>query len=198
MFSTGLFRCNEFIRFQAIAEVPVRPEKTEKTGESIEDGLDDAIWITHRIADTQKVARLELPSRHQAKRRVFRYLGLSILVTLGLGAAFSTMFFRGLPADIHFIIKDAASIQHEIRITPRVDGKITLEGVRDEFYQRNTVEEFFKRAPLTTKVVLASETKQLAILSLLYISLPWAMCLYAYTEHRRAGRLRRLLGVEER
>src|ERR1035438_9026699 len=37
VFTTGLFRCNEFIRFQAIAEIPVHKTNEEKHNDGIEE-----------------------------------------------------------------------------------------------------------------------------------------------------------------
>src|SRR5207245_2650945 len=93
VFATGLFRCNEFIRFQAIAEVPANGVKKNET---IEDRLDKAISITHRIADTQKVASLELASAGAGKRRVRRYTFMSIVATVLIAITFGITLFMGI------------------------------------------------------------------------------------------------------
>lgn len=197
VFSTGLFRCTESIRFQAIAEAPIYEAGGTKRRETSEDRLDKAISITHRIADTQKVASLDLPSSGQAKRRVLRYFFMALGLTAFVGITLVISLFKGFPAETHFIVTDTRSIPHEVRTTLRLDGKMTLKGVDDDFHKEVTVNEFFAQGPLKPKVALPSRVKPMAIVGLLYILFPWAMCLYAYRERKRADKLRRLLGIED-
>jgi hypothetical protein len=90
VFTTGLFRCNEFIRLQAIAETPIDAAAKDKKHETIEDRLEKAISITHRIADTQKVAKLELPTKRLGERRLWSYLFFAILTTLLMAAGYGS------------------------------------------------------------------------------------------------------------
>jgi hypothetical protein len=197
VFATGLFRCREFLRFQAIAEVPIHVAGAGKRGETIEARLERAISITHRIADTQKVASLELPSTGQGKRRVWRYLGMALGITAVVGITFGITLFKGIPAETHFVVIDTKGLPHDVRTTVRLDGTMTLKGVGDDYRKQVTVDEFFTQCPMRVKVALSSEIKPLALAGLVYIIFPWALCLYAYREHKRADRLRRLLGIED-
>ena len=54
IFETGLFRCQEHIRFETLAEVPIKNSADNKRGESIEERLNKVLRISHRITDTQK------------------------------------------------------------------------------------------------------------------------------------------------
>jgi hypothetical protein len=197
VFTTGLFRCNEFIRLQAIAEVPIDAAGEEKNV-TIEDRLDKAISIIHRIADTQKVAEIELPNKSSGKRRLKLYLGMSIGATVTLAAMLYFSFFRGgLPADTHWIINDTNGVPHEITTTTRLNGIMSLKGVSDNFRRQVQVEEFYKLQPLKPKIVFPKDLKLLGVTIFLYLFFPWGMCVYIYRERRRAEKLRLLLGIEE-
>ena len=199
VFSTGLFRCNESIRFQAIAEAPIGDASCAKKSETIEERFDKAILITHRIADTQKVVSLDLTSSRQAKRRMLRVFVLALVVTAMMVMTIGAIMYvgGGFPAETHFIVADTNAIPHEVYTKPRLDGTMTLKGVDDDFRKQVTVEEFFSHGPLNAKVVASSGIKGIIIISLLYILIPWAMFLYAYRKWRRSDKFHRLLGIED-
>jgi hypothetical protein len=196
--STGLFRCNEFMRFQAIVEVPIRAEGDARRSESIEHRLDKAISITHRIADTQKVLERELSSTGRTKRRMLRLLLGALLFTAAVGVMGGSCLFTGLPTEMHFVVNDANSIPHEVRIQPQLNGAMTLKGVGDHFRKQTTVDDFFTRGALKPKVSPRRGTKAITIVLFLYLMFPWAMFLYGYREYRGANKLRRLLSIEDR
>ena len=198
VFTTGLFRCNEFIRLQAIAEAPIDAAARGKKNGTIEERLDNAISITHRIADTQKVGKLEFPTKRLSKRRVARYFGIAIVCTVIITAALCGLFlWAGVPAETHFFVNDTNGVPHEVKATPRLNGSVTLKGVGDGFRQQITLDEFWRMQPIKPRVVFPSELKFMSGVVLLYVIGPWAMCGFAYREQRRANKLRLLLGIEE-
>ena len=197
IFSTGLFRCNKFIRFQAIVEMPIHGEGDVTKNETIEDRLDKSIDITHRIADTQKVTTLELPNTRQTKSRFIRYLTLFLAIAMLVIVVGGVGLYKGFPGETHFIVNDTNSIPHEVRTDIKLDGYMTLKGVSDGFRKKVLVDEFFKQDSFKPKVVLSSDIKPMVILSFLYLLLPLVMCLHAYREMRRANRFRSLLGIED-
>lgn len=88
---TGLFRCGEYIRFEALVEVPTK-DPQGKT-ESIKERLIKALTINHRIADTQKIKREDLLFLNKNARRSFpAILGLGAIGTVFL----VTSYFIGL------------------------------------------------------------------------------------------------------
>src|ERR1035437_1453816 len=63
-FSTGLFRCEEYFRFEALAEVPV-----SDSDRPIEGRLLTALIPSHRIADTGTIREVFLPPERLVRRR---------------------------------------------------------------------------------------------------------------------------------
>jgi hypothetical protein len=60
-FPLGLFRRNEFIRFEAIAEVPTNGVNSSQSAKHLKSALLDSLRISHRIADTQAIVAADLP-----------------------------------------------------------------------------------------------------------------------------------------
>lgn len=197
IFSTGLFRCNEFIRFQAIAEAPIDSAAEDKKTATIEERLDKAISITHRIADTQKVAKVELPTSRSGKRRVSRYLLMAGIVTVLWVVMCCTLLWHGIPADTHYIVNDTNGMPHEVAASTRLNGNVSLKGVSDSFSQQTTIENFYRMQPLKPKVAFPSGLKLIGAIAFLYTVVPWGMCVFAYRDHRKADKLRLLLGIED-
>jgi hypothetical protein len=70
---SGLLRCREFIRFQALAEVPPDVER------AADQQLIDALRFSHRIQDTRPIRTIELKESKRVKKRMRRFLVLPII-----------------------------------------------------------------------------------------------------------------------
>lgn len=191
-FLTGLFRCNEFIRFQAIAEVPIHPSKNER----IERCLEKAITINHRIADTKKVVSLNLPNKLYKKNIAISSFKPVLLVTIVI-IILSIIGFYTSELETHFIISDANSIQHEVVVKPKLDGNITLKGVKDNFSKIIPADEFFKQGNFTIKIARSYDFKTIGILISFCLSFFWLSCFINYREQKKGEKLRKLLGIED-
>jgi hypothetical protein len=75
----GLLRCEEHIRFEALAEVPMREDTSEDTHENLGAKLVEALQITHRIANTQEISMQTFDVQ-----RNYRELRIKVIATLGL------------------------------------------------------------------------------------------------------------------
>ncbi len=197
VFTTGLFRCNESIRFQAIAEVPVQNAKEGQQKQGIEERLDEALSISHRIADTQKVSSFELPNNDFSKRRRRRWLIMSIATLVLAAFTIGLSYFRGVPVEARFMVNDTNAIPHEVQIRKDINGIMTLKGVSDGFRKQITPDEFSKLQPLNAKIVSSSKDKFMNILLGVYFVMPLALYLSACREHRKANKIRSLLGITE-
>jgi hypothetical protein len=191
VFTTGLFRCNEFIRFQAIAEVPVHNANDGKQSKGIEERLDEAISITHRIADTQKVTAF-----NYRKQGVTFMLALQIVMMIIMVFLLGPMFFKDVPTQWHYFVNDTNGIPHEVVILKEIDRVLMLQGVNDDFRKSITRNEFSMQ-PLkaTVSIRSSSQEQMLYRITSLFLVAPLLMMLFAFREHRKAKMLRRLLGI---
>jgi hypothetical protein len=77
-FDLGLFRENEHVKFEALAEVPTaHPESEIGKQESVNKKLKDSLKLVHRIADTQKVTTSELPP-HMSFKNFIRNIAMGL------------------------------------------------------------------------------------------------------------------------
>jgi hypothetical protein len=127
----GLFRCDEHIRFEALAEVPIEQNK------SVSEKLKDELKITNRIANTRKIRedRLYIPSAQFPNRFRRRLMWLMLLATTVMLGMFGYIIWGEKTAKVHFILK-RNNKEVEVRAIPRMDGMIELEGISEPLNER--------------------------------------------------------------
>ena len=101
----SLFRCGEYIRIQALAEVPM-PIDNEDTSKEIKMGkhLEKALSFTHRIMNTRKIDQRKINDQDvykKAKRSSIILLSASIAAILVLGVTF---LIKGYPLNSFILI----------------------------------------------------------------------------------------------
>jgi hypothetical protein len=196
---TGLFRCREYVRFEALAILPDEDPHGKESGKTIEERLIKALTINHRIADTQKIKTKDLPpSAYRLKRFQKRFVAIGFLAIVGVAFVVS-IFFMGMPAELRFLIPSGDGRTIEVRATPRVDGTLKVKGIEDKMYSKIVpVEQFFKTANIAIKVGRDSHTEALMIISLIiYIGLPLFSGAIFYWDHRQTKKLMQLLSISE-
>ncbi len=164
--STKLFRCKEFIRFEALAEVPITSSK--KDSDTLENKLEKAIQFTHRIADTQKILMKDLPKsgkEYELPKVVFVAAFFPIILFfIGL----IVVSFIGGPVKTNFIIKNDKNAATEVEIFSIRNGQLKLRGISDKSFKKTmSRDEFLNQQEL--KPVLVSD---LDIKSQLLILIP--------------------------
>lgn len=198
-FNTGLFRCKEYIRFEALAEVPTADSPGRKEEESIEKRLINSLYITHRIADTQKIKIKGLTQPDFTRKRFKKRL-----IPMGINLIFLIFFivffyFSGLPANLHYIVPVESGGTIEVKVQACYDGTVKIKGVDDRSYRKTMSPESFLKTPnIIPKVVQDKFFKYIMIpffsLSLLLYMLFIGL---SYMEHRQAKKLRQLLDISE-
>jgi hypothetical protein len=195
---TGLFRCNEYIRFEALAEVPTEDPQHNKGAESIENRLVKALTMHHRIADTKKIKKRDLPPLKISQRRL-----KSLRTICGAGAIglilIAALLFIGFPRELHLLIPIGDGQIMEVETKVRADGTLRAKGVQDKTYRKDIpAKQFFKSYGIVSKVVPDSFFKLLIPVSLIvYLGFPMLVAGAIYQGHRRNKKLRRLLGISE-
>jgi len=170
---THLFRCREYVRFEALAEVPTEDPQGKKNGETIEKRLIKALTINHRIADTQKIKRKDmLPPEYGLKRLKRRFAALGGLVVVGLGLIVAAYFVE-IP-EVHFLIPVGDGGFTEVTAKPRADGTFRVKGVHDKAYSKSVpVEQFYKIPGIVPKVLPHTVFRASTILiAILYVGGP--------------------------
>jgi len=189
-FDTGLFRCNEYVRFEALAEVPGFAGDTKEEVGDIEEELETALRITHRIADTGEVRVRELFSTYRLRRSkkwTLTTVAAGLVLIIAVGAFY---WVRGWPGQIVFLMPTADNKTAEVRIVPRLDGTVKLKSTEKEFQKTLPIEEFFRKEGLTAKVVADPLIKfTLLFVVILYILFPLLMLLAFHLRERKMRKL---------
>ena len=188
-FETGLFRCNEHIRFEALAEVPIEEDDTDDVENKLEKGLE----ITHRIADTKKVDTRELPNLSRSAKQLRRGLTALIFAVACAVVIIGWYHFLGWPAKTNFIITTEHNKTIEVRIVSKLDGTIKVRGVDEKYEEIVSINDFFQKEGLRPKVVAEKQTAGIIILG--YIALLLFIVLWIYIEQKRARKLHKLLSI---
>lgn len=191
-FEMGLFRCNEHIRFEALAEVPAETDRGESTLGGI---LEQALTFDHRIADTRKVDKQELLTESQRRRwRNQSVLMGSALVGLVAALVVGVWLDRSR-AEIQYSLVRGDSTVIDVTGWPRLNGTIELRGVQDGFREVLPIRSFYYDRKWVPKVVPRPIDKP-PVLVMVFVGIaPIGYLLLSITELRRTKQLTKLLAL---
>jgi len=191
-FSTGLFRCQEYFKFEALAEVPV-PDKDK----SIKAKLVAEMKPVHRIADTGKIREVSLPQEAYTKRRFRKRIIMPCAMILAGLVIFGITLFTGFPAELHFQIPQQDGSVAEVTAKPRLDGSIHIRSKTHDIDDKVDPEVFFSRSDIRPKIVPDRKMKYMIVATLfLYVIVQIGMMCVAVGEQRKWRRLRKQIGLE--
>ena len=187
-FKLGLFRRNEFIKFEALAEVPVKGGKLSPS-----ERLSKEIQFTHRIADTRVVETKSLDDEVEL-RSALRGISLPILMLIFISLTFFISIWKGTSAKINFLLTDSKGQLIEVKVRQNLSGKIIVNQVDGDFKDVYSAEAFFSKGPYKVKLAETKYDRVLKILAVLLIYFTFlGSGIFIYIDHRRMNRLRKLL-----
>jgi hypothetical protein len=144
-FEIGLFRCDEHIRFEALAEVPIQQDSSEQRVEDAGVRLTRALIISHRIAETRKVAIEDMSSFGHTLQTRLRMLALTLTIALSIGLA--AFFIWPEPKrDVTYLMRDPNGKEIEVTIDFTAPGsKIDVKGVSGDYHEQLLANELRRR-----------------------------------------------------
>lgn len=197
IFDIGLFRCKEFIRFEALAELSACDISSEKN--DIEKSLIKRLKINHRISDTQKIKERELSCQVDAKKELKRMLATIAPLLFGsisLMVVMTIFYFSGFPGKLRFSIPEGAENTVLVRVVPCADGTLKIKGVTNKSYKTTmTPEQFFNIQGIQPHVTKDKSIYVLFALILVFFGLPLFLLLSAYRDYTKTKKIRHQLGV---
>jgi hypothetical protein len=141
-FELGLFRVNEYVRFEALAQVPPSESQSQigYEGNAVAR-LRETLKVEHRIADSRRVIHREIPSTSPP----FGFIIFFFVCALGfLTLSFLILLGTLQPwRDLHFLIDSGSGQAIEAKIDIQRDGTIVVKGVNYPFENRQPLAEFF-------------------------------------------------------
>lgn len=138
VFHLGLFRKNEFLRFEALADVPQTADKKI----SATTILTEEIKFEHRIADTSKVEirpmDLELPN---LKRKLLPKVIFTTILLIYIIALIFLFRRSDVLSEFHYCLKEGDSITM-LRATPNINNTVELKKIDGSDYKTIPLQEF--------------------------------------------------------
>ena len=197
IFDIGLFRCKEFIRFEALAELSACDISIE--GKDIEERLIKRLKINHRISDTQKIKERELSCQIDAKKKLKRTLIKSLpmcLATISMMVGVTIWYFIGFPGKLRFSIPEGAENTVVVRAVPCADGTLKIKGVTNKSYKTTmTPEQFFKIQGIQPQVTKDKSIYLLPILLFVQFCVVLILPLDEYRNYAKTIKIQNQLGV---
>ncbi len=198
VFRIGLFRCREYIRFEALAECPSLETATEKP---IPDrkNIEEVMYFTHRIADTEnKVNKMDLLPR--ANPRVKKRIVLLSVIPAGVTLAtliFIIFFGNRMFLGLSYSFKVESGDYIEVIASPKANGMIKIKGVSAKYSNSISPDQFFSQCGKLNISENKKEKHFFTIANLIYLIIFSFPLISTYLRRRKNKKLRQLLSIEE-
>jgi hypothetical protein len=150
----GLFKKNEYLRFEALAEVPISDKSKDSPSKSVSEKLS----FSHRIADTNQVESkpldLKLP-KLKSKKFLFRLITPLLFLVYTVFVAIT--FFNKkddmkLMAELHYLIKTPTNDTIEVKAIPQLDNTFRIKSIDKKFDKTIKADDFFNNYVIKTKI----------------------------------------------
>jgi len=191
-----LFRCREFIRFEALAEMPISQYHKQSVWNDIRKRFEESLKIQHRIADTQEIKVRKLPDEEFATKR-FKKIRIPIVAVVALLIGLLVWSLTHPTTELIYTVASPSGTNTDVRMTPMRDGSLTLKGVQDKNFKKSvSTEAFFKAPNFAVHCASKKDTIYIAFFCL-SILVYVVMLIDYYQDVHQARRLRKLFTIVE-
>lgn len=195
---SGLFRSKEYIRFQALAQVPLKDDNSGEISHiAIGERLEEALQFDHRIASTRKIDKQDIESRSRiAKLLTWRltFLGIAAISLIALAVT----YYIGVRSGefVYSFIPEKGKIL-QVKIQPLADGSIKVKGIDRKYSEILQPEEFFSKCKGKPSIVKKKVARSIIVCLIIgYIGLPLSLSFIYHLIYRRNKKLRKVLALE--
>lgn len=194
--NNSLFRCKEYICFQALAEVPSDEKNHQKDDMPIKEELGDSLSFSHRIEDTREIEKIELKEEGNITKRLKRYILYSIVGAIVFIVFLIVILIRGVPGQFVYSIKTDKNEIIKATVKPLQDNTVRVTGIDNPYNIIMPVNEFFANCKETPQIKTDKWFAVAFIIMFGYVLIPLIMLIYRYREYKINKRLRRMLSFE--
>lgn len=193
-FEMGMFRCDEYIRFECVAESPIHGEPGLSQINAATNFL-KSMKFAHRIADTATIKWSVLTTEGKPSELTI-LINTCVLVIMGAAIFFGLGYksYRDSRFEAHYFL-NSNQAAFEVNLNPLPDGQIQLKGVANSYEEIVPASNLF-RMPIQAKVGPGKvDSKLWASFAVPAVMLVGAISygLYAYVLYRRQKRLWKIL-----
>ena len=187
-FETGLIKRREFVRFHALASVPI---EERKEGESPKRLLSQNLAFFHRISNTAKIEQTEFDGLTPKRLRRLM-IPLALMMALGI-AVMSWLILRDAPEQLGFQYASSTGAAPIAVSATLKNGKVRVRSDEHSLDTDIELKDFWGR--VTGVAPVKQDTSFLAwLVAVAYVGLPVLLMLLIYFLNRWNQRLRRILG----
>ena len=135
-FDLGLFRRDETISFQALAQIP-----STQTGKEMRDTFDKELKWHHRIADTNNNIQKASYNPNPRYKRLIGFASILSVFMMVFPLIFLIPQLRGVSINYEITTKDDQKIL--VRLIPRLNDKSKIVGVNNDYSEEIDFDKFF-------------------------------------------------------
>lgn len=185
---TGLLRRREFVRFHALASVPIEERKETESPKRL---LSQNLAFFHRISNTAKIEQTEFDSLTPKRLRRLK-IPLAMMIALGI-AIMLWLIVRDVPEQLGFqFAASTGAVPIAVSATLR-NGKVRVQSDEHSLDTDIELKDFWGR--VTGVAPVKRDTSFLVwLVAVGYVGLPVLLMLLIYFLNRWNQRLRRILG----
>lgn len=198
-FTTGLMRRNEYVLFEALAEALV-PSKSQDA-DTRAPKLSDALQITHRIADTQRIGMQRFSEPPEKPKKWWWFAWPDIVLTIVLLGGAVLIGLLPIGREIRFLVPTEKSRNVEVRLEPRRDGMVEVKAMEGDYEEILQPEEFFQKSgikPVVRQFPSDTMATMVKVVSISIFSLLWLFYFArSYAQRRRALKVYEVLHPPE-
>jgi hypothetical protein len=160
--SFDLLRCNEYIRFQVLAEVPATSaDKGSKQNDSLERRFDKALKFDLRIEETQGIRRV--PLRNTSRKPNVWIYRVMFLVGVALAVPSALVTFRsGYYKQLAFHFEQAPGRSTLVTVQP-TGSSLSVRSLDGSYHALMAPNDFLKKCSGSPTVVTISRTRWRAL-----------------------------------
>lgn len=187
-FKTGMFRKNESIHFQALAEIDLEDNKSNK--------IEELLTFEHRIANTKKIKIQQVEKPRSPKAMRFKLLAGMLFILFGIslmGMLYLSEFHYQIIFEYYLDTEEAT----EVVIKPKRDDMIEYENKDLKVSGQVEASEFLDN--LTgTAVTAPNQTMLMSVIigSFIYVAMGSYYLLSVYSERRKRIYISKILTYE--
>lgn len=180
--STGLFRCNEYVRFHALAQLPDTEEK-----ESNLRRFRNALGFEHRIVNTKSIDEKEIQSKEISRKNLKKKLEVYGTLLLFLFGAFGFLLYQGPRNVMVFPYSVTNSKIEKVKVNTTRSNLVKVVSTESEFDTEEPFVEFFEKTAGSPSLIKSHFEFEFYVLSfyLLVIMIPLGLQTFEFYRNRR-------------
>lgn len=189
--STGLFRCGEYVRFHALAQLPEAEDD-----ESNSKRFKKALGFEHRIVNTKNIDETETKNRKESQKTLKRKGIPFLLMLLVLSGMIGFTIYQGFPKVMVYPYSVSSSLIEPVKVKTTNDDLVKIESTVSDFEAEEQFSEFIEKTEGKPSLSEPEANIMFYIMASIQLLLIAGMLATQIFEYYRNRRLLKILGEQ--